>query len=1265
MRSYYEIMKDVKNPPPKQIDITKVISEQMQLPISIVKKGIKQGQLTINFKPVFLSEIQLKPNTVIKFQGIIVDTSSFEKLNEFDVFVDMILKELGILDLSNLKASLRKPFCSYLISYFANNHLEQVVDSGTQYLDIVVNELEALYKDSFKDSKDTKIPRRKELIEKLVTLRTENFNELSGLVTNLTDGFFSGSLYKFLQEYTRVINKNSFQNIFAPILPNSLYSRLAIDSLIKPITEASTKLEIEDKFKHFDVNKNLYSSYLNLIDKSNTLHLKVFKEIGEYLFNLFKKACDASDVKSADVMIASTARKYNFSNQDRTDYDLFLNVSNVGDGLARDVVLYSQSDTFQFEQYSVGILKPSESREISINSILIKPVDSPSLSVKCSWIDVSGTSKEKVLNIVFGVQNINIPWDILEKKKPYTIQEIEEREKLFGRDEILKELEQNILSDKIESYKIWGQKRVGKSSIVKTLKSLFNERENIIVVWRSIAGLKNTEALLTLNTLGESICSEIFEEIDRKLTSHGIKQSLRSVPVPEFNGSLFPLENYIKKLKKIEDSLCFIFIIDEFDRINEEFFLPGNLGDSFSLNIGKGINSLSYVGFILVGSENMHLLDRQEINYNSFQNREVDTFDKKREFESFKKIITGPVTPHIHYSDEAIEKIYDVTNGNPYFANLICSNVFNFCLKLKDNEVDINTVHKAIGLIVDSYQKSHFEHFWADGITEDSNVKKERKADIRRRILVSYSFCFFLTKEFPTKSEVIRNFKKPLEYEVELYEIDNAITEYYNRKIFFDDNNAIRIKPEIFELWLCGPGRTLMIEGISDLEALQREKQLEAEHALKNEELIRLSESFKFKGQRLKVSELVNYFNQFGGPFEQRRIFTLLDNINYTSKDDFIEFIKNEQKNIFRKSELSIKSNAKSPYREDVEIYSFPDTINENHEIFETFKLLSLIRKTKTLKSIVNNKDAWKNSGADDIIIFESVIDDFALIQSELLSLFDEKLVQDNIPVKLISLIITSRAKADLIKAMSPYSNFKLIHFKEIEESKIKPFIVTTDVYETNEEASFAFAEIRRHCHETSKESLNVLFETHCPGKSIPIYWQKANHFVPIFPNPVGVLYKEVRTQDNEAYRDRVYLAAKEFIQTVNPFLINYLRNKAKSDGFSGDENWFRSDYIPPSCIKSITDKWLSESCKNPKETYFDLIEYKEVIKKHKELMPIFQIHDKTGGNGLDWIDTINETRRTAAHQEKHPPSLQQTEYFEQKKDEVLKRIISFKNQSS
>lgn len=57
--------------------------------------------------------------------------------------------------------------------------------------------------------------------------------------------------------------------------------------------------------------------------------------------------------------------------------------------------------------------------------------------------------------------------------------------------------------------------------------------------------------------------------------------------------------------------------------------------------------------------------------------------------------------------------------------------------------------------------------------------------------------------------------------------------------------------------------------------------------------------------------------------------------------------------------------------------------------------------------------------------------------------------------------------------------------------------------------------------------------------------------------------------------------------------------------------------------------------------------------------MQVFQLKEG-GGDGLNWIDKINELRRDPAHPEKPPPTLEQAEYFEKKKSEILLRISKY-----
>lgn len=1254
MKSFSKIIQSLNSPKePKTVDIVSIISKNLRIPSNVVRKGINQQLLTINNKIVMAKHIYILDGSIVKFQNQIISIEKDEdiKSSYFDRFISEVIDELGIANLENIKSDSKSAFCSYLIEYFCNYHYESF-SAGSESFELVYSELELFYREHFKDSKEIKVPKRKELTEGFIKRRTDKIRLLNVLKDNLLNGTFNSSLYKFLQEYNKIVTQPDFVHCIAPLLPSTLYSKVAMESLIKPITDSFTHLEIDHKYQHFENYKNIYISQLRDIDASSELQLNIFLPIVEYLFSLLKTQCETLEAKNAKLSVNKTSRKYNFDNFERNEFDLLFTVKNVGEGLGREILIESLTENFKFCVYKLGVLKPLEEVNISIPAeIVVDETFLPVIKLRCSWKDNSADVKFLIFELEFEIQTKDVPWFDLEKSKPYTIQEIEDKDKLYGRDEILRELENNVRSSKIESYKIWGQKRVGKSSIVKTLKSLFIDNEKIIVVWRSIAGLKNTNPIETLNTLGESICVEIFEEIDSKIKNPIDRERLRIIEVPNFNGSLFPLENYIKKLKRNDTSLKFIIILDEFDRINEEFFLPGVLGDTFSLNVGKGISTHKDVGFILVGSENMHLLDRQEINYNSFLGREIDTFDKRTEYSSFKNIVIGPVAPYINYSLEAIDLIFTITNGNPYFANLICSNVFKLCLKLKDNEVDTTTVNTAIDFIVDSTQKSHFEHFWGDGITDESSVKKEKKTDIRRRVLVSYSFVYFQKKEFPTRNEIVRSFKKPSEYTVENYEIENTINEFFSRKIFYENSTScIRIKPEIFEKWLCGPGRTLMIEGVSDLEALQREKQLEAEHSLKQAEFSRLSRNLKFKGKEVPITDFITFFNQFGGPLEQRRIFKILDSLYYLSQEEIQDFFKREQKNIFKTSVIEMKLGAKTPFRENVEIYSFQDTLDDNESIIETFKLLSHIRNTKTVKNLKNGKEIWKQNSAEDIIIFDSIIDDFSNISPELVSFLEDPVIRDKAVVKLVVLIITSKAKADLIKATSTFKNFKFVPFKEVKENIIKPFVETTEIFETADESSYAFSEVKKQFPAVNKEVLNILFESHCSSKSIPILWFKTMSFKPLFPNDKATTKVLSDQHNKEDLRTRLYHSNTNLSQKLNKFIVSYLKAKANSEG---KPNWLIVDYIPAKQLLEITNRWIEEGQKLPIESYFNFIHYKEILKKNKEITVKFQL----GSDGLNWCEKLNVLRRDPAHPEKPAPKLEDVVYFENTTEELLKRI--------
>ena len=159
--------------------------------------------------------------------------------------------------------------------------------------------------------------------------------------------------------------------------------------------------------------------------------------------------------------------------------------------------------------------------------------------------------------------------------------------------------------------------------------------------------------------------------------------------------------------------------------------------------------------------------------------------------------------------------------------------------------------------------------------------------------------------------------------------------------------------------------------------------------------------------------------------------------------------------------------------------------------------------------------------------------------------------------------------KADLISATSSFSNFKLISLKEVEETKIKPFMQGTELFENIEEANQALFEVRNHFPNISKDSLLVLFEDFCPSKSCPCLWHLSNNFYPLFLNEVGIL-EEINSEINqeENRRTRIYHANTKLSQALNKFIIDHLKDKAKQNN---NDEWFHTDYIPKKIMSEVT----------------------------------------------------------------------------------------------
>jgi hypothetical protein len=268
----------------------------------------------------------------------------------------------------------------------------------------------------------------------------------------------------------------------------------------------------------------------------------------------------------------------------------------------------------------------------------------------------------------------------------------------------------------------------------------------------------------------------------------------------------------------------------------------------------------------------------------------------------------------------------------------------------------------------------------------------------------------------------------------------------------------------------------------------------------------------------------------------------------------------------------------------------------------------------------------------------------------ELSNFLSEELVENKIAVRIVIFVITSKAKMNLIKFISRYQHVKLFIMKEVEDKTIKPFAEDGLFFDNNEELNQAFAIVRKFFPEVDRNSLLVLIEAICPFKSIPILWCETGKFKPVFPN-VHITLKEIENEEEkEKLRTRLYHANTILSQRLNLFIVNELKERARREK---KEDWFRVELIPKSVLKTVSEKWIQEGQESPKESYFDFLDYRKIIEVNKELTKIFSLP----GEGLSWCDKLNVLRRDPAHPEKPAPSLEDVEYFENIKHQILARL--------
>ena len=335
----------------------------------------------------------------------------------------------------------------------------------------------------------------------------------------------------------------------------------------------------------------------------------------------------------------------------------YITVQNSGTGPAKELTLETlqvgPSITETTEPPPVMTLRPGDSEEFRITGRVGRPCDQVELPIRFSWRRNNGQEEHKEQVFAFLAQKDDVDWSAVSSERPYDhTAPVTSTDNLYGREAELAKLVETASTQSVGSAYLFGQKRVGKTSLANALAEQLRIKgeetgKRWIVIDAENGAYVMADAVSTLTRLGEFL----FEQIRRKMVP--LIPNIMEYPAPDFTKGLAPLSIFIDHVLATdhEDSLRFLFILDEFDDLPIEFLRRTPLSVAFYQPI-RHISSRPGCGFLLVGGENMdQLMVIQGDRLNKFESIRIDYLNRP----NFWDLIRDPVKHWLTITDEALE----------------------------------------------------------------------------------------------------------------------------------------------------------------------------------------------------------------------------------------------------------------------------------------------------------------------------------------------------------------------------------------------------------------------------------------------------------------------------------------------------------------------------------------------------------------------------------------------------------------------------------
>ncbi len=550
------------------------------------------------------------------------------------------------------------------------------------------------------------------------------------------------------------------------------------------------------------------------------------------------------------------------------------NDSNVG---ASQIGVKLSADETQItiptEPILVEVLRPRTRVPLVIPITVLRAASTLQFEVELTWQNPDHSSDASASSAVVHAQATDIDWGTIVGLQPFAPYPVEDAASLVGRAHLLKELELQFSSVPLGNMYVTGQRRVGKTSLVRVLaQQLKAINEQLLVASVDMTAVRQEGGKETISQLGLALA--------RKLIRAANLADI--LEVPSFDGSMAPLTELVEEIHELDDNLTFLFVIDEFDELPDETFRRSGPGDAMFLPM-RSLAQKPHVGWILVGGERMpYIRDEQATRLNTFIAKKVDylAFVEEGPWNdagtgNFASLILRPLPAGFEVSDEAIGHIHAVTLGNPHFAKALCTQIFEDAVRRKDALVQQRDVENAVTALAAKSDVELFAHFWEDGIFSNDGADRRRVELERRHVLAAVAECLRADRSDRPRVEAAAE-----KLDISRAATNRILTEFIRRGVLMNDSDQIRSKVPLFGAWLTDEGAyQLAPKGITE-RAEGEFKSADEAAAIGPQDISRLLKqwrSFKFRAESITREQILHWLGQFDNDVERRLMFRLLE----------------------------------------------------------------------------------------------------------------------------------------------------------------------------------------------------------------------------------------------------------------------------------------------------------------------------------------------------------------------------------------------------